>query len=212
MRRRNEATTLALVHRPGLSPHTTGREHGATEWGEKHPKTPLFFITGAVIRKGCRGFALTSLFWLHDERRCYKTHLVPSLRTPFRQGFCGASRSGGSTKHILSLRSVGYRCTGWEKIRMTRCGSLRQAQTARECRGFRRKVAHVDPGSLSCIVSVLVSAGSGRSAGPVTEKCVAFTLCILAYGILAGCGMRRKSFSVGMKMRIQGDSAKWRYR
>lgn len=80
MRRRDEAIPFALGPRPKLSPHPPGREHGATGWGEKRQKNAAdFFIAGAVVRSGCRGAALTSLFWLHDEGRCYKTHLVPSL-------------------------------------------------------------------------------------------------------------------------------------
>lgn len=62
MRRENEAITLALVHRPRLSPHTTGREHGATGWGEKRQNTATLFITGAAVRSGCRGVALTRMF------------------------------------------------------------------------------------------------------------------------------------------------------
>lgn len=163
-----EASACGDGMRRQLSPHSVAPYHRARAWGDRvgreTPKTPRFFITGAVIRKGCRGFALTSLFWLHDERRCYKTHLVPSLSRLFQTGVLWSVTQWRFNKTYPVPQFGQVSMSVVRKIRMTRCGNLRQARSA----GDSGKVAHVDPESLSCIVSVLMSAGSGRSAGPVT--------------------------------------------
>jgi hypothetical protein len=159
---------VSVRYRRIRSPHPVAAYPEASACGDgmrrETPKTPRFFITGAVIRKGCRGFALTSLFWLHDERRCYKTHLVPSLSRLFQTGVLWSVTQWRFNKTYPVPQFGQVSMSVVRKIRMTRCGNLRQARSA----GDSGKVAHVDPESLSCIVSVLMSAGSGRSAGPVT--------------------------------------------
>ena len=164
MRRRNEAMSFALVHRPALSPHTTGREHGATEWGEKRQKAPRIFYHRRRRQIGVSGLRPDQSVLVARRRAVLQNTSGPVFEQAFQTGVLWSLTQWRFNKTYPVPQFGQVSMSVVRKIRMTRCGNLRQARSA----GDSGKVAHVDPESLSCIVSVLMSAGSGRSAGPVT--------------------------------------------
>lgn len=174
MRRYLSPWSLALSCRPIPQGESMGRQAGA----RSDKKRRGFFIAGTAVRSGCRGAALTSLFWLHDEGRCYKTHLVQSFGNPFparaATGWRFVERHIVAVQQNISCPAVGYRCPGVicaEKFRgegQTNGGSHDGQRTialpetvATRCGGIR------EPTSPTGRVRPLTFAGFGRSAEPV---------------------------------------------